>query len=65
MTFTFLPLQKSNKKRDPAKITAIAGQALIKLWFYCKLKLSSLIIENSIIRYRMIKVSTLGINSYI
>ena len=39
--------KKRNKKGDPAKITAIAGKALIKLLYYCKLKFSSLIFNGS------------------
>ena len=39
--------KKETKKGDPAKITAIAGKALIKLLYYCKLKFSSLIFNGS------------------
>lgn len=44
LSFTFLLLQKSNKKGAPNSITPrIRDGSLITLLYYCKLKFSSLI----------------------
>jgi hypothetical protein len=46
--FSFLLLQKRNKKRAPKSITSRFREgALIKLLHYCELKFSSLIIDDS------------------
>ncbi len=48
LPFTFLLLQKSNKKRAPKTITSRFREgALIKHLHYCNLKLSSLMFNNS------------------
>ena len=45
--FSFLLLQKRNKKRAPKSITpSFREGALIKLLHYCKLKFSSLIMKS-------------------
>ena len=48
LSFTFLLLQKSNKKRAPKTITPrFREAALIKHFYYCRLKFCSLIVGNS------------------
>ena len=48
LSFTFLLLQKSNKKGAPKSITSRFREgAMIKLLYYCKLKFSSLIFCSS------------------